>query len=349
MRPILLMFLLFALSFFACETPTDEQVQQTEEQPTKSYPNVGTIEVFDSSLYDYLSPDAKIEVLAEGFTWSEGPVWVEAIESVLFSDVPENKMWQWSEADSLQLFLDPAGFTGTSEVAAQGSNGLILNKEGQLAICQHGDRRIAILDAPFDAPESSFQTLADRYEGKRFNSPNDLVFDQAGNCYFTDPPYGLAKQMDDPEKEIDFQGVYRINTDGSVDLLTDALTRPNGIELSNDGKTLYVANSDPKAANWTAYDLQADGTLVNERIFYDATELVGQVEERGLPDGLVVAPNDIIYATGPGGVWVFEPSGKPLGKIRTMQATANCTLDEQRNVLYMTADDYLMRLQLLSD
>ncbi|MEM9886526.1 MAG: SMP-30/gluconolactonase/LRE family protein [Bacteroidota bacterium] len=342
--------ILFALLCFACQAPnTQENVKEAEKKP--AYPSVGFIEAFDSSLYNYISKEAKIEVLAEGFTWSEGPVWVEQIQALLFSDVPENKIWKWSEKDSLKLFLEPSGLTDPNRAAQdreRGSNGLILNEEGQLVICQHGDRRIAILDAPFDRPEPSFRTLADRYEDKRFNSPNDLVFDQAGNCYFTDPPYGLPQQMNDPTKEIDFQGVYCIHKDGSLDLLTDALSRPNGIEISNDGKTLYVANSDPKQSIWMAYDLQENGQITNERIFYDATALVGKEGEQGSPDGLVVAANDIIYATGPGGVWVFDPSGKALGKIRTLQATANCTLDEKRKQLYMTADGYLMRLQLKS-
>ncbi|MEM8526713.1 MAG: SMP-30/gluconolactonase/LRE family protein [Bacteroidota bacterium] len=343
MRPILMT--LFTL-LFACQNTSEPSEKETTNTP--KHKTIGSIELLDDRLNELIAPDAKIEILAEGFNWSEGPVWVEEIESLLFSDVPENKIWRWSETDSLRLYIEPSGRTGAlrENDKESGSNGLILNDKGKLVVCQHGDRRVAKLTASFDDPSASFETLADDFEGRKFNSPNDLVFDGGGNCYFTDPPYGLPLKMDDPTKEIEFQGVYRINTDSSVDLLTDELTRPNGIELSNDEKTLYVANSDPDRAIWTAFDLQEDGTLANARIFYDATNLVGDENEKGLPDGLVVADNNVIYATGPGGVWIFDEMGKALGKIRTTVPTANCTIDPKRNVLYITADMYLLRVLL---
>ncbi|MEL6718083.1 MAG: SMP-30/gluconolactonase/LRE family protein, partial [Bacteroidota bacterium] len=229
-----------------------------EEISSVKYESIGSIEVFDEQLHNLIDSSAKIEILAEGFTWSEGPVWVAEIESLLFSDVPENKVWRWSEKDSLQLYLDPSGMTGAlrENDREPGSNGLILDNNGELVLCQHGNRSVSKLTAPLENPNSSFKSLADNFDGNRFNSPNDLVFDKKGNCYFTDPPYGLPLGMEDPSKEINFQGVYRISTDDSVDLLYRELTRPNGIELSNDEKTLYVANSDPKHAVWTAFDLQ---------------------------------------------------------------------------------------------
>jgi gluconolactonase len=201
------------------------------------------------------------------------------------------------------------------------------------------------MNAPLSQPKAEFVTLADRWNGKRLNSPNDAVFDSKGNLYFTDPPYGLEKQTDDPAKEIPFQGVYCRRPDGTVELLLDSLSRPNGIALSPDEKTLYVANSDPAKAIWMAYEVQADGTLKNGRLFYDATSKVGEVLP-GLPDGLKVNKQGILFATGPGGVWIFSPDGVLLGQILTGQATSNCAFGDDGKALYLTADNYLMRVWL---
>lgn len=338
-------FILLALLFSNCMDHS-ENVAETPKHPT-DYRHIGSVEVLDESLFNIIAQDAPIEILAEGFTWSEGPVWVEEINSLLFSDVPENRIWQWSESDSLELFLEPSGYLGEGKLPEGGSNGLLLNADGKLILCQHGERQVAQLDAPYDAPKPSFTSLASAYKGKRFNSPNDLVFDKNGNLYFTDPPYGLPQQMADLGKELDFQGVFRRNTDASVDLIIDSLTRPNGIELSPDGKTLYVAVSDPAAAHIMAYDLSEDGNASNARILVDATPFVGKTGMNGLPDGMVVNAAGIIFATAPGGVWVITPEGKVLGRILTTQATANCTLSPDEKTLYMTADMYLLRVQLL--
>ncbi len=211
-------------------------------------------------------------------------------------------------------------------------------------LCQHGDRRVARLEAPLSAPEPRFSTLADRYEGRRLNSPNDGVYDSTGNLYFTDPPYGLAGGADDPARELPFSGVYRLGVDGRLTLLTKELSRPNGIALSPDERTLYVANSDPERAIWMAYELLADGTLGDGRVFFDATARVGK--RPGLPDGLKVDGAGNLFATGPGGVWVLSPEGRHLGTILTTQATANCAFDADGSTLYMTADDYLLRIRL---
>ena len=204
---------------------------------------------------------------------------------------------------------------------------------------------MAKMDAPLSDPQPKYITIADKYQGMRFNSPNDAVYHSNGDLYFTDPPYGLPKNVDDPDKEIPFQGVYRVKPDGTVDLLTNKLTRPNGLAFSPDEKILYVAVSDPKGAIWMAYDLAPNGLFKSERLFYDATELVGK--EKGLPDGMKVDANGNIFATGPGGVFVFNSEGKVLGKIRTGQATSNCAIGNNGKVLYITADMYLQRVRLL--
>ncbi len=307
---------------------------------------IGTIERLDPAIDALIPPDAVIEVLAEGFNWSEGPVWIEDGDYVLFSDVPENRIYRWKEGEGHSVWLEPSGYTGDVPRGGEpGSNGLLLDSEGRLVMCQHGDRRVARMDAQLTAPAASFTTLVDRYEGMRFNSPNDAVFDRNGTLYFTDPPYGLPEGPGDPSRETPFNGVYRLGVDGAVTLLTDELSRPNGIGLSPDQSTLYVANSDPARPIWMAYDLLPSGAVANGRVFFDASDLVSE-ENRGLPDGLKVDAAGNLFATGPGGVLVISPDGRHLGTIRTTQATANCAFGEDGKTLYMTADSYLLRLRL---
>ena len=311
-----------------------------------AYPTIGSIERNDPALDDLVPQDAVLEVLAEGFDWAEGPVWVNGGGFVLFSDIPPNAIYRWKEGEGHTLYLKPSGYTAdTPRTGEVGSNGLTLDAEGRLVLAQHGDRRIARLDAPLDNPTPTYVTLADRFDGKRFNSPNDLVYHSNGDLYFTDPPYGLEFRMEDPAKEIDFQGVYRLASDGTVTLLTDELSRPNGIAFSPDEQTLYVANSDPERALWMAYDVADDGSIANGRVFFDATDLVKQ-GQKGLPDGLKIDADGNLFATGPGGVLIFSPDGTHLGTLNTTEATANCAFGNDGSMLYITADMYLLRIRL---
>jgi gluconolactonase len=306
---------------------------------------IGSIERLDPAIDELIPRDAVIEVLAEGFDWSEGPVWVEDGGYLLFSDVPRNTIFRWQEGEGARAWLTPSGSTGAVRGGGgEGSNGLLLDSGGRLVLCQHGDRRVARLEAPLDAPTASFTTLADRYDGKRFSSPNDAVYDSSGNLYFTDPPYGLPTGPEDPTREQPWNGVYRLAADGDVTILTYELSRPNGIALSPDETTLYVANSDPERALWMAYDLGPDGTVENGRVFFDATHLVA--DRPGLPDGLEVDDAGNLFATGPGGVLVFSPDGTHLGTIDTTKATANCAFDTDKTTLYMTAHDTLLRISV---
>lgn len=336
-------YLLLLLFAWSCQQPAPKK----ETEPPKSvYPTAGSIGRHSAGIENILPKDAKIEVLAEGFTWTEGPVWVADGSYLLFTDIPPNRVMRWKEGEGASLWLTPSGFTGEATKSKEpGANGLTLDSAGNLILCQHGDRRVARMNAPLNQPKPEFVTLADRWNGKRLNSPNDAVFDSKGNLYFTDPPYGLEKQADDSAKEIPFQGVYRLRSDGAVDLLLDSLSRPNGIALSPDEKTLYIANSDPAKAIWMTYDVQPDGSLKNGRLFYDATSKVGDAFP-GLPDGLKVNPQGVLFATGPGGVWIFNPDGTLLGKIFTDQATSNCAFGNDGKALYITADNYLMRVWL---
>ncbi|WNJ21605.1 SMP-30/gluconolactonase/LRE family protein [Pontibacter sp. G13] len=329
------------------QTAQSEPVEKTAaEAPAEIAPSV----VRKSDALDALVPaDAQVEILAEGFKWSEGPVWVPALDAVLFTDVPNNKIHKWSESDGLTLYLEPSGYTGPDSNYNQGGNGLLLDAEGRLVICQHGDRRVAIMDAPLDQPAPNFITLADLYDGKRFNSPNDLVFAKNGDMYFTDPPYGLPKQDENPSKEIDFSGVFRRDTEGKVHLVTPKLTRPNGIVLSLDESILYVNNSDRENPVTMAYDLDESGAITGGKVFFDYSEWSGQPDYKGAPDGIRVHPTGNIFSTGPGGVWVFSAAGEPLGLIRTeRRGIANLCFGNDGQYLYITAADALMRVPLVA-
>ena len=320
--------------------------RQTMESETQTPPaGKGSIEIIDPSLETVLNTEAPIEILAEGYDWSEGPLWLPNEKMLVFSDVPRNTIYSWSEDKGAGVYLTPSGFTGENFKGSEpGSNGLTLNNEGELVLCQHGNRAVSVMKAGLSDPKPVYESIVETFEGNRFNSPNDLVFDRSGNLYFTDPPYGLPGQMEDPEKEIAFQGIYRVTPEGDITLLTDELSRPNGLALSPDEKTLYVANSDPEKALWMAYELDEKGTIQGKKVFYNVTEWVPMAA--GLPDGLKVDDQGNLFATGPGGVWILSPEGKHLGTIKTGEATANCAFNDDKTELYMTADSYLLRLKL---
>jgi gluconolactonase len=259
---------------------------------------------------------------------------------LLFSDVPSNTVYCWKSGEGVRVFLHPSGYTGATPRGGEpGSNGLTTDSQGRLVLCEHGDRRVGRLEK-----DGRHITLADRYQGKRFNSPNDLTYKSNGDLYFTDPPYGLEKNMDDPKKELSFQGVYRLTPTGEVTLLTDRMTRPNGLAFSPDEKTLYVANSDPNQAVWMAFPVKPDGTLGESKVFFDSTAFV-KAGRKGLPDGMKVDASGNLFATGPGGVLLFSPTGEHLGTINTGEATANCAWGDDGSWLYITADMYLCRIK----
>lgn len=320
--------ILFAVLLQACSTADENKI--------------GSIERLDAELDNILDQNTPIEILADGFTWSEGPVWVEEHNMLLFSDVPKNTIYKWTNENKVEVYLAPSGFTGTETLSREpGSNGLLLDKKGNLVLCQHGDRRLAYMDAPLDNPQSNFITLADRYDGKRFNSPNDAAY-YNDELYFTDPPYGLPRQDGDPTKEIPFQGVYKVSKDGAVTLLIDSLTRPNGIAFTPTGE-MIVANSDGQKARWYTYTIN-DSTVLSGKILYDATDLVPT--EKGLPDGLKIDSKGNIFATGPGGIFIFNSAGKLIGKIKLTNASANCALSSDEKFLYVTNHMYMFRIKL---
>ena len=308
-------------------------------QKPNNYPTIGQIHRLDPRLDQLLGKDARIEVLAAGFEWSEGPIWIKDGGYLLFSDIPRNSIMKWKEEEGLSLFLKPSGFTGVGDYGKEpGSNGLTLDAMGRLVLCEHGDRRVSRLEK-----DGGKKTLVDSYQGKRLNSPNDVVFSANGDMYFTDPPYGLPKNWDDPRRELDFCGVYRLSKDGNLTILTKNMTRPNGLAFSPDEKTFYVAQSDPKKAIWMSFPVQADGSVGEGKVFVDVTSMVGKYP--GLPDGLKVDRQGNLWATGPGGVHIIAPDGKLLGRLETGEATANVAWGGDGSTLYITADMYLCRVK----
>lgn len=352
--------------------------QETKEPEKPKYKIIGKIERLDPALDKVLDKDTKIEVLADGLDWSEGPVWNKDDASLLFSDIPQNRIYRWKDTPSPQVFpIVPkvvsgrlnttqiaeyynyvaeqnhsvqtymlfSGYTGAAKFAGgePGTNGLTFDSKGRLVMCCHGDRQVVRIETT----SMERTVLADKYEGKRFNSPNDLVFHSSGDLYFTDPPYGLPKQTDDPGFEIGFCGVYRRYAGGELELVTDKMTRPNGIALSPDEKTLYVAQSDPKDAVVMAYPLDEEGKAGDGKVIFDTTKWVGK--RPGLPDGLKVDQTGHIWSTGPGGVYILSPDGKPLGRIDTGERTANCAFGgDDGSTLFITADMYVCRVKTLT-
>jgi gluconolactonase len=301
--------------------------------------------VNNPAIHQLIPENEVIEILADGFEWTEGPLWLPTENKLIFSDIPSNSIFEWTEKGGTKIYLKPAGYTGKNNRGGEtGSNGLLLNAKNELILCQHGDRRMAKMNAKLSNPKAEFETIAGNYNGKKLNSPNDAVYDKKGNLYFTDPPYGLEFNMDDSAKELDFQGVYKVDNTGKITLLTKELSRPNGIAFSPDFKKLYVGNSDPDKAIWMVYDVDEKGQFKNGKVFFDATSKTKTL--KGLPDGMKVHKNGWIFATGPGGVLIFTPEGEHLGTIITGEATANCAFNEDYSALFITADDYLLKVIL---
>ena len=301
---------------------------------------VGSVERMDPALDRLLDKDAAMMPLVEGLTWSEGPVWLPHEGQLAFSDVPVNVSYTWSEEAGLGVLFAPSGYTGESDGEKhEGSNGMTLDEQGRLLVCQHGDRRVVRVEG-----RCGFKTLATRFEGKRFNSPNDLRCDRGGAIYFTDPPYGLTGPSQKPD--LPNCGVFRIAPDGAVSLITRELNRPNGIELSGDEKTLYVASSDPAYPVILAFPLQADGSAGPSRVLFDARSIAGRGGKSGAMDGMAVDAEGNLWAAGPGGIVIVSAEGKHLGTLLTGRATANCTFGgSDGRWLFITAGDLLLRIR----
>jgi gluconolactonase len=310
----------------------------------------GQIIRLDPALDKLISTGAHVEKVADGFGFLEGPVWVHSAGSgyLLFSDIPANQIKKWTPGGKVSVFLDKSGFSGSDRtgVGAQlnnghatvtllGSNGITIDKEGRVTFCQHGDQGVVRLEK-----NGKRTILADSYEGKRLNSPNDLVYKSDGSLYFTDPPYGMAKLADDPKKQLPFEGVYRWSN-GKLQLLYKDFKAPNGIAFSPDEKFLYV--DDSASRTYWRFDVKPDGAIANGKLFFD----MNSSKEMGVPDGMKIDRQGNIYGVGPGGVWVLSPEGKHLGTIKAPEDPANLAWgDKDAKTLYLTARTGLYRIRV---
>jgi len=333
------LFLLFsAFLFVGCSTPDKSASSPGSAAPKAgAQQSAGSIVRLDPALDQIVPKDAVVEKLAGGFTFTEGPVWRPQDQVLWFSDVVGNVVRQWSPNGEVKVLIQKAGGDpgNVPPGGFVGPNGEVADQDGYVLICQHTARRIVRV-----GKDLQMTPLVERYQGKRFNSPNDLVYRSDGALYFTDPPYGLAKQDEDPAKEIAFNGVYRLKN-GKVEAIIKDLTRPNGIAFSPDQKTLYIANSEKRKV-WMRYDVAEDGTVSNGRVFFDVTA----EREDGLPDGMKVDSQGNVYGSGPGGVWVFSADGRHLGTIKPPETPANCNWGDDGKSLYITARTGLYRIKL---
>jgi gluconolactonase len=304
--------------------------------------NTAKVRRDDPAMDKLIAPGAEVRKIAEGIGWAEGPVWIKEKGYLLFSDVFGNRIHRWSDEEGLSTFLEPSGYAGPDlpAIGQAGSNGLSPGPAGSLLMADSGNRSIARLDLS----TKTKTVLASHYKDKRFNSPNDLVQASNGSIYFTDPPFGLKDLDNSPVKELSWNGVYRLDPDGTVTLIDDSLIGPNGIGLSPDGRTLYVANFDAAQPIWVAYTLDAVGNVVSRRIFADGSTEVAQ-GALGLPDGLCIDEHGNVFASGPGGLYIFAPDGKRLGRIETGEFVSNCEFSEDGSTLYITSHRNVVRIR----
>ncbi|QKZ13771.1 SMP-30/gluconolactonase/LRE family protein [Spirosoma sp. KUDC1026] len=307
-----------------------------------TYATIGHIVRTDPKLNQLIPADAKIEIIGAGFGHLEGPVWVKDSNCLLVSDTKAQITYKWSPTKGLSKFLENTGYTGQMPYSEEpGSNGMTIDGKGRLVMCEHGDRRVAVLR--LDGKWGK-QTLADSYQGKRFSSPNDIVAHTNGSLYFTDPPYGLPKKEKDPTREMTVNGVYQMMPNGTVNRLISDMTLPNGLALSADGKTLYVSQSDSLKPLIRVYPVLANGSLGKGKVFFDATS-VPKLRDKEVPDGLKADRDGNIWAAGPGGLLIISPAGKLLGRIDTGEVIANCAWGDDGSTLYITSNTFLCRIK----
>ena len=337
----LIFSLSIALGLSACQTNDNtDSAEHSQIKPTMR------IEIYDERAKQLLDADTPIDLLADGFIWTEGPLWVSDGQYLLFSDIPNNRIVKYQpDTQSHSVYLENSGWASETTLTGRGSNALLLTPQGQLMLMQTGERAVSVMDAPLSAPEANYQVLAAKFDGHKLNSPNDAVFHSNGDLYFTDPTHGLD---DTPgrEKELDFSGVYRLTSQGELSPVSKALTFPNGIALSLDEKTLYVAVSDSEHPAWYRFELQSSGRLSNQKTFYDAKHLLGQDGHQGMPDGIAIHSSGIIFATGPGGLWLFDAEGTVLARVFTGKLTANVEFGEDEKYVYLTAHQTLLGFKL---
>ncbi len=342
MNYIFLSTLFCVFSLCSCNYKNEKQVAAAVDS------SFGKVELFEGTDTNIINSQAVVERIGKNYKWCEGPVWVPSNKMLLFSAVRENKIYKWDGTDTPVLYLTPSGYTDTAyRNGENGSNGLALDKDGRLLLCQSGNRQVVRMDASLESPKPSFIVLAKNYHGKKFNSPNDLVADSRNNIYFTDPIYGLPKWDKDPTRELNFEGVYKISNTGKLSLLIDSISRPNGIALSPDEKTLYIGSSDDHT-KWYAYQLDSNGNIQSGKILLDGYEMKKKaINMKTGADGFKIDKYGNIFSSGPDGINIISPEGKLLGLIRIYnKQTSNCAFNESKDVLYITANDWVLRVKI---
>jgi gluconolactonase len=311
--------------------------------------NNESIIIFEDSILNIIDRTAEIEYIVDSVTVAEGPLWDSKSSSLLFTQVPMNKIYKWNEKEGYQTYISPSGFTNFAPVidgiGLSGANGLSFDKNGDLIIAQHGDRRLARLkNSATDDPD--FETIIDKYDGKRFNSPNDIAIASNGSIYFTDPTYGFMNlsdwSFDESVKELDFSGIYKFSDESGIELISTELSLPNGIALSNNERYLYV-NSSNTTENPVVlrYDLENDN---KSELFFDGTELAKA--NPGNFDGLKIHSSGNIFTTGPNGILVLSNDGRLLANIKFKDMLTNCAFDSDENYLYVTGFSFVARIAL---
>jgi gluconolactonase len=345
-RTLLALPVIIASMLSSCGSNNPATGSEASDVVADRAPNT-RIEILDPEGEALIDTSSIVENLGGGFSWTEGPLYIKDGDYVLFSDIPANKVMKWKRGEGISTYLHPAGFSAKGMPVPEnepGSNGLILDRDGKLVLCQHGDRRMARMKAPLDKPQPEYETIADRYQGNRLNSPNDAVYRNNGDLYFTDPPYGLDKRNDDTAMELSFHGVYRVKPDGTVDLVTNEFNYPNGIAFTPDYNSLLVAHSDGDNPVWMKYELDTNGLIAKKSVFY---KIRGNGRNLpGSPDGMKMHSKGYLFASGPGGIWIFNSAAKPIARIYTGQATSNCAFSDDEKTLYMTCDDFFYRVKL---
>lgn len=344
MNKIAIIIILFIACISSCN---NNNATETTVTITKDS-TFGKVEIYDLAAFASIDSTATIELVGKNYSWSEGPVWVAEKQMLLFSDVITNTIYQWKNGDTPIVYLTPSGYTDTAKRDGEnGSNGLALDNSGRLIMCQSGNRVVARMNAPLDKPAPNFTVLSSNYNGKKFNSPNDLVASKTDNIYFTDPVYGLPKQENDPARELPFEGVYKIDKAGKTILLIDSIPRPNGVALSLDEQILYVASSDNVKPCWYAYNLDSGGNIVSGGKLLEANAIKEKAIIKQGPDGLKVDKNGNIFSSGPDGINIISPAGKRIALIKVYQRpTSNCAFNEKKDMLYFTADDLVLKIKL---
>lgn len=346
MKQVLTIFALLLIIYgSSCDPANNTSSKKNNLQKDSA---TGSIEIYDNRALKLIDSNARIEVIGKNYNWSEGPLWIAETHSLLFSDVPENKIYKWNQADTPVVYLSPSGYTDTAiRNGENGSNGLALDKNGGLLLCQSGNRQVVKMNASISTPAPVYTILSAKYNGKKFNSPNDLVADSKNNIYFTDPIYGLPDGEKDATRELMFEGVYKISAGGKTSLLIDSIPRPNGIALSLDEKMLYIASSDADRPKWYAYQLNEKGDVVSGGVLLDAAPLKEKATVKQGPDGMKIDKYGNLFCAGPDGINIISPDGKRLALIKIfIRRVSNCAFNETKDLLYITADDLVLKIKL---